>query len=100
MEEAAFVHAPLLICPTVAGQVPRLGAQGTIDGVESQSWVSFTPFINLSRNPAGSVNVGFTDSGMPIGMQVIGRQRDDISVLRALTVIEDLMAIDRLAPVG
>lgn len=100
MEEVAFSQAPLLLCPTLAGQAPLIGGQGTVDGVESQSWVSFTPFLNITRNPAGTVNVGFTTSGLPIGMQVIGRQREDLSVLQATAAIEDLMAIDRLAPLG
>ncbi len=100
MEEVAFSQAPLLLCPTVAGHAPRIGAQGTVDGIETQSWVAFTPFLNVSRNPAGTVNVGFTDGGLPIGLQVIGRQREDLEVLRAVTAIEDLMAIDRPAPIG
>lgn len=100
LEEVAFSQAPLLLCPTIAGQTPRIGGQGTIDGVESQGWVAFTPFVNVSRNPAGTVNVGFTPGGFPVGLQVIGRQREDLSVLQAVTAIEDLMAIDRLAPIG
>jgi aspartyl-tRNA(Asn)/glutamyl-tRNA(Gln) amidotransferase subunit A len=99
LETQAFVHAPLLLCPTVAGHAPRIGHQGTVDGTETQSWVAFTPFINLSRNPAGSVNCGFTRSGLPIGLQVIGRQRDDLGVLMALASVEDIVDLDPKAPV-
>lgn len=97
--EVALQQAPLLICPALAGQAPVLGRQGTIDGVESVSWVSFTPFLNLSRNPAGTVSVGRTADGLPIGLQVIGRQRDDIGVLRAIAALEDLVGDDALAPI-
>ncbi|MBK5224042.1 MAG: amidase [Acidimicrobiia bacterium] len=97
--EAAMQEAPLLVCPTLAGQAPVLGRPGTIDGVESPTWVSFTPFLNLSRNPGGSVCAGFTGSGLPVGLQVIGRQRDDIGVLRCLAAFEDVLGIDRLTPV-
>jgi aspartyl-tRNA(Asn)/glutamyl-tRNA(Gln) amidotransferase subunit A len=100
LETVAFSSAPVLLCPTVAGQAPLGGGQGTVDGIETQSWVSFTPFVNLTRNPAGTVNVGFTSSGMPVGLQVIGRQRGDLDVLRTVAFVEDLMAIDRVAPVG
>lgn len=100
LEEVAFSQASVLVCPTVAGQAPLLGSQGTVDGIETQSWVAFTPFVNVSRNPAGTVNVGFTKAGLPVGLQVIGRQREDLAVLRTLAAVEDLMEIDRLAPIG
>jgi Asp-tRNA(Asn)/Glu-tRNA(Gln) amidotransferase A subunit family amidase len=90
----------LLLTPTVAGQTPYLGRQGTVDAEEVLTWVSFTPVINLTRNPAGSVCAGFTAAGMPVGLQVIGRPLADVEVLRALAAIEDLLALDRLAPVG
>ena len=97
--EVALQQAPLLVCPTLAGQAPVMGRHGTVDGVETVSWVSFTPFLNLSRNPAGTVSVGRTSDGLPIGLQVIGRQRDDVGVLRAIAAIEDLVGDDGLAPV-
>lgn len=100
LESTAFDAAPILLCPTLAGQAPLTGHDGTVNGVETPSWVSFTPFVNLTRNPAGTVNVGFTEAGLPIGMQVIGRQRQDLDVLRTVAFVEDLMAFDRLAPSG
>lgn len=98
--EKAFAAAPLLICPTIAGHAPLLGEQGTVNGVETPTWVSFTPFINLSRNPAGSVCAGFTSDGMPIGLQVIGRQREDVRVLGAMQAFETVLGIDQVAGLG
>ncbi|MDZ7677867.1 MAG: amidase [Acidimicrobiales bacterium] len=100
LETVAFPHAPVLLCPTVAGQAPVIDHQGTVNGEETAGWVTFTPFVNLSRNPAGTVNCGFTRGGLPIGLQVIGRQREDLTVLQALASIEDLLAMDQLAPIG
>jgi Asp-tRNA(Asn)/Glu-tRNA(Gln) amidotransferase A subunit family amidase len=98
--EAAFAAAPLLVCPALAGHAPLLGRQGTVDGVETPTWVSFTPFLNMSRNPAGTTPVGLTGDGLPIGLQVIGRQRDDLGVLRAIAAVEDLVGFDAVAAVG
>lgn len=98
LETAAFAHAPLLVCPTVAGHAPRLGEDGTVNGEPSPTWVSFTPFVNLTRNPAGSVTCGFTSDGMPIGLQVIGRQREDLAVLGALAAFEQVSDLDRSFP--
>jgi aspartyl-tRNA(Asn)/glutamyl-tRNA(Gln) amidotransferase subunit A len=49
-------------------------------------WVNWTPFsypFNLTQQPAASVPCGFTTSGLPIGLHVIGRMFDDGTVLRA-----------------
>jgi Asp-tRNA(Asn)/Glu-tRNA(Gln) amidotransferase A subunit family amidase len=99
--EAAFAEAPLILTPTCSGQVPREGALGGwVNGRESPAWVSFTAAINMTRNPAGTVCVGYTTKGLPIGLQVIGRQRDDVGVLKALCYMEDLAAVRHDAPHG
>lgn len=95
-----FEDVDLLLTPTVAGQTPPAGGDGTIDGEPEANWVQLTYGFNLTRSPAGSVCCGFTADGMPVGLQVIGGQHDDLGVLRALAVFEDAFAIDRLAPVG
>jgi len=46
------------------------------------------------------VNAGFTESGLPVGLQVVGPQHGDVVVLRALAFLEDLFGIDRRAPIG
>jgi aspartyl-tRNA(Asn)/glutamyl-tRNA(Gln) amidotransferase subunit A len=57
-----------------------------INGIKLESplgAVVFTYPINLSGHPAASVRAGFTDSGMPCGLQIIAeRHRDDL-VLQA-----------------
>lgn len=89
----------LLLTPTVAGQTPPVGGDGTVDGQPEQNWVQLTYPFNLTRNPAGSVCAGFTGDGMPVGLQVVGGQHDDLGVLRALAAFEDALAVDRFAPV-
>ena len=88
----------VLLCPTVAGQTGIVGQQGTIDGEPSTSWVSYTYPFNLTGSPAGSVCVGHTDDGMPIGLQVIGPRFGDVVTLRVLTLLEDLLGVDTVAP--
>ncbi|MEQ1785833.1 MAG: amidase family protein [Acidimicrobiales bacterium] len=94
-----FHQVPLLLTPTVAGQVGPPGAQGTVDGAETPSWVAFTYPFNMTRSPAGTVCVGFTEGGLPVGLQVVGPQHADVVVLRALALLEDALGIDRLAPI-
>jgi aspartyl-tRNA(Asn)/glutamyl-tRNA(Gln) amidotransferase subunit A len=98
LETTVFSKAPLLITPTIAGHAPRLGAQGVVNGVETPSWVGFTPFVNLTRNPAGTVPCGRTSGGIPIGLQVVGAQREDLQVLLGIVALEDLLGFDEVAP--
>jgi aspartyl-tRNA(Asn)/glutamyl-tRNA(Gln) amidotransferase subunit A len=93
-----FHQVPLIITPTVAGQTGLIGKQGTIDGAENVGWVSFTYPFNMTRSPAGTVCAGFTEAGMPVGLQVVGPQHADIAVLRALALLEDTLALDPVAP--
>ncbi len=90
----------VLLCPTVAGQTGKVGEQGTVDGEPTMSWVSFTYPFNLTGSPAGTVCVGHTSDGMPIGLQVVGPRFGDVITLRVLTLLEDLLGIDTVAPLG
>jgi Asp-tRNA(Asn)/Glu-tRNA(Gln) amidotransferase A subunit family amidase len=93
-----FHQVSLLLTPTMAGQVPRVGEPGTIDGEPDVNWVAYTYPFNMTRSPAGSVCAGFTADGMPVGLQVVGPQHGDVVVLRALAVLEDELALDPVAP--
>lgn len=92
LEAVLGTHAPYILCPTVAGHPPRIGEdRGEVAGEATASWVQYTPFLNLSRNPGGSVCVGRSSHGVPIGLQVIGRQLDDVGVLQVMAALEDIV---------
>jgi aspartyl-tRNA(Asn)/glutamyl-tRNA(Gln) amidotransferase subunit A len=95
-----FHQVPLLLTPTVAGQAPPVGGQGTIDGEPDVNWVRYTYGFNMTRSPAGTVCAGFTADGMPVGLQVVGPQHADVAVLRALALLEDALAVEAVAPFG
>jgi|TARA_B110000116_G_scaffold235625_1_gene220821 aspartyl-tRNA(Asn)/glutamyl-tRNA(Gln) amidotransferase subunit A len=50
--------------------------------------VDFCYPFNLTQQPAYSIPCGFTAAKLPIGLQVTGRQFDDVNVLRAATAFE------------
>jgi aspartyl-tRNA(Asn)/glutamyl-tRNA(Gln) amidotransferase subunit A len=93
-----FHGVSLLLTPTVGGQTGPPHGQGSIDGVTTPFWVSFTYPFNMTRSPAGTVCAGFTADGMPVGLQVVGPQHGDVAVLRGLAVLEDVLALDPVAP--
>ena len=100
--EEVFRTAPFILTPTVRGQAPRFDSfEGSVNGEPTPGWASgFTQGINMSRNPAGTVNAGFTAAGLPVGLQIIGRQRDDLGVLKAMCFAEDVLGVAANAPYG
>jgi aspartyl-tRNA(Asn)/glutamyl-tRNA(Gln) amidotransferase subunit A len=95
-----FHDVPLLLTPTIAGQTPRVGEAGTIDGEPDIDWVRYTYPFNMTRSPAGTVCAGFTADGMPVGLQIVGPQHGDVVVLRLMALLEDALALDPVAPFG
>jgi len=95
--EDAFETAPYILCPTNAGLVPRMGHDGTINGMETPGWVQLTMGLNMTRNPAGSVCAGLNDAGLPVGLQVIGRHHDDPAVLGVMKALEDVIGFSEIA---
>lgn len=87
-----FRDYDLLLTPTLPVPAFEHGIQGPtrIDGrdVEPFSWLSFTFPFNLTGQPAATVPAGFTDDGLPIGLQIVGRRLDDALVLRASAAFE------------
>ena len=72
----------VLITPTVPVPAFEAGLE-TPDGAGRWTdWEAFNYPFNLSQQPACSVPCGFTESGLPIGLQIISRKYRDDLVLR------------------
>ena len=54
-------------------------------------WTPFTYPFNLTGQPAATVPCGFDGDGLPVGLQIVGRWRDDSTVLRAAAAFESAM---------
>ena len=62
-----------------------------IDGVAMETyidWMKSCYYISLVGNPAISVPCGFTDDGLPVGLQIVGRHRDDWGLLQMAHAFE------------
>ena len=80
----------LLLTPTVG--VPPFSAD--LDrpaGAIGKSWYPFTFPFNLTRQPAASVPCGFTDEGLPVGLQIVGPPHRDLLVLQAAHAFEQAL---------
>ena len=52
-------------------------------------WAEFSYPFNFSGNPAASIPCGFTPSGLPVGLQIVGARFDDLGVLQASAAFEE-----------
>lgn len=92
-----FERYDLLVTPTTptppfaleladSGGYPHEIAGSAIENVFDQLGLTFV--FNLSGHPAISVPAGWTDDGLPVGLQIVGPWRDDAVVLRASAAYE------------
>src|SRR6185436_15909698 len=62
-----------------------------IDGVAMETyidWMKSCYYISVVGNPAIAVPAGFTPDGLPVGLQIVGRHRDDLGVLQIAHAFE------------
>jgi amidase len=76
-----FGDADLVVTPTVGTLPPRVGAFANLDGETTfrtaASIGAFTAPFNVSGQPAISLPTARSRSGLPIGVQLVGRMGSD-----------------------
>jgi amidase len=92
-----------LIC--AVNQLPPFDAAidwpKTIDGVKMEhyiAWQKSAYWITVTFRPAISVPAGFTSDGLPVGLQIVGRHRDDLGVLQMAHAFEQATGFGRQRP--
>jgi len=81
---AAWEQIDVLLTPTLTYPAPKIGALGQhaeTASAEFLDWLSFTHPFNCTGQPAISLPLARTSSGLPIGIQLVGRPRDEYSIL-------------------
>ena len=61
-------------------------------------WMASCWSVTVLGGPSISVPAGFTDDGLPIGMQIVGRPGDDAGVLRLAHAVEEATGFGRIRP--
>ena len=97
-----FADVDVLLTPAVATPAPPadefLPSEIAGQKVNPAMVVPFSMLANLCWNPAMSLPAGLTSTGLPIGLQVIGRRHADDVVLRCGRLFEAACPWPRLAP--
>ena len=92
-----FDDVDLLVTPTLACPAIPVDSEATGDvviegeavpGGYRAGWYPYTHPFNLTGHPAVTVPCGWTSSGLPVGLQIVGRWFEDALVLRAAAALE------------
>jgi aspartyl-tRNA(Asn)/glutamyl-tRNA(Gln) amidotransferase subunit A len=86
-----FTSVDAVISPTnPIVSYPAEWASPTNDPAAPFEHIAFTVPWNMSEQPASSINCGFSRSGMPIGLQIVGPRYADQFVLKLSKLFESL----------
>jgi len=92
-----------LICPV--NQLPPYPVKTEwpreIAGVQMTNyldWMKSCYYITITSHPAISVPAGFTEDNLPVGIQIVGRYRDDLGVLQLAHAFEQATQVWRRRP--
>ncbi len=72
-----------------------------INGVKMATyidWMRSCYYVTVTGHPAISVPCGFTEEGLPVGVQIVGRHQDDFGVLQLAHAFEEATGFWRQRP--
>ena len=85
--DAAFKEVDLIVTPVTPTTAFKLGEKSD-DPLQMYLSDIFTISVNLAGLPAIAVPCGFSNAGLPIGLQMIGRAFQEDTILRAAHAYE------------
>ena len=84
---------PTLPCPAFKPGWLETGTTYPTIGKKTLStidWITYTYPFNMTGLPAASIPTGWTNSGLPIGMQIVGKRYDEKTVLQVSKAFEEV----------
>jgi amidase len=98
LERYEFMACPVNQLPPFPAEMewPR-----EIAGVKLENyldWMKSCYYITITSHPAISVPAGFTPEGLPVGLQIVGRYRADLSVLQLAKAFESATQVWKRRP--
>ena len=98
-----FGEYDLLACPVVLAPPFDVDIRylSEVNGVEFDnyiSWLIMTFALTLTSCPAISVPCGFTESGLPVGLQIVAPWKEEGYLLGASALFEEATGLSKLVP--
>jgi aspartyl-tRNA(Asn)/glutamyl-tRNA(Gln) amidotransferase subunit A len=95
--DRAFEKYDLIVAPTCPTTAFKVGNKAE-DPLEMYLTNVYTAPVNIAGLPALSMNCGFDDNGLPIGIQLISKAFHEKNILRAAYALEKDMGINDKKP--
>jgi aspartyl-tRNA(Asn)/glutamyl-tRNA(Gln) amidotransferase subunit A len=83
--DRAMADLDLVLTASAPSEAPKIDAVGKFSILERP--LLTMPF-NVTGSPAMAVCCGYTDAGLPLSMQIVGKRFDDATVLRLADAYE------------
>ncbi|NBY06705.1 MAG: amidase, partial [Betaproteobacteria bacterium] len=85
-----FERFDLLLTPTMTAPPTKIDADGSVESaMYAEHAAPLYPF-NLTGHPAASVPAGFTKSGLPVGLQIVGPWFAEKRILKVAAELETI----------
>ena len=88
LERYEFLLLPTVQVPPFPVDQPYVTEINGVKLANYMEWMKSTYLITATSHPAISVPAGFTEEGLPVGLQIVGRYRDDFGVLQLAHAFE------------
>ncbi|MDQ3026836.1 MAG: amidase [Pseudomonadota bacterium] len=100
MERYEFLCMPVNQVPPFPVSQPYVDTIAGVKLANYVDWMKTCYYITVTSHPAISVPAGFTDDSapLPVGLQIVGRYRDDFGVLQMAHAFEHETGVARRRP--
>ena len=98
-EDYDVLACPAAIVPPFDVDMRYVERVGAYEFANYVDWLYITFAITLTGCPAISVPIGFTASGLPVGLQLGGRPRSEAELLSFAARLEEIVDVSPVAPI-
>ena len=89
---AVFDRVDVLLTPAIAHRPPEVGVLDGVGAVRASlaamPMIAYSALWNVTGNPAASVPSGFAADGLPLAVQLVGRQHDETTLITLSAQLE------------
>jgi amidase len=98
MERHEFLLLPVSQVPPFDVRQPYIEEINGVPMGTYIDWMKSCYYITATGHPAISVPCGFTDDGLPVGIQIVGRHQDDWGVLQLAYAFQEATGVWKRRP--
>ena len=98
LQEYEFLILPVSQVPPFDIDLEYVSQIGNVDMETYIDWMKSCYYISVTGLPAISVPGGFTETGLPVGIQIVGRHQQDLAVLQLAQAFESETGYWRIPP--